>query len=508
MSEESFPDSVSIADEIERVDRAVCLFRTGETVTVAVSGGCDSVALLRGLATYAPKRRLSLRIAHLDHSLRPESAAEARFVSALAAELSVGCTLGKIDVGRIAEAEGWSIEEAARRARYSFLAQVSWQIGASAVALGHQADDQAETVLMNFIRGAGLDGLKGMTPVGRFPLDGGEIAALLGRENLQPARADAALPRIVRPLLFTTRSAIEGLLEAGAIAYVEDSSNLDRRMLRNRLRHEVLPLLEEINPGLRRTLVRNASLVASDLSFLEQCTSEALGRSLQEVEEERRFSEESWRDLHPAVQRRLIRREVARLGLLREFGARHVEEVRRAIADGRRPAGLPANVQLRRSAGWFALGRGEPRTMMSSHAFEPIAMEVPGEARLPGRWELTARVRERRHDDPSADLGPWRTALDADVVGTRLEIRCRRPGDRMRPLGMGGHRKKLQDLFVDRRVPRKLRDGWPIVEAEGEIVWVPGLSVSHSARLTDSSRRVLRLDVGPTRGTGPSGEAG
>ena len=243
------------------------VFEMGAPLVVGVSGGADSLCLLHALhalRALAPELGLRLHVAHLDHGLRATSAADAAWVRALCVAWELPCTLDRCDVRALAEREGRSLEDAARQARYRFLAQVARQVGARAVAVGHTADDQAETVLLHLIRGTGLEGLAGMAPDAAWPLPDEQ-----GTDGL----------RLLRPLLALTRADTEAYCAAVGLTPRQDESNRDLAYARNRVRLELLPLLRELNPGITATLGRTAAAIAGDVAALRSVELRGLGRN-------------------------------------------------------------------------------------------------------------------------------------------------------------------------------------------------------------------------------------
>jgi tRNA(Ile)-lysidine synthase len=490
------PDLVAA---IRAADAAGGLFAGDETVVVGVSGGPDSLALLHALRAYAPERALRLQVAHLDHMLRPESTADAAFVAQLAADWGLPAALGARDVAALAADRGRGLEDAAREARYAFLAAVAADAGAARVAVAHQADDQAETVLMNIVRGTGLAGLRGMAPLAGWPVSARTIAELTDR----PAPASRPWPpRVVRPFLAVTRLEVLAYLRGHGLEARGDVTNRDPSFLRNRLRHDVMPLLESINPRVREALLRLAATAADEMAFLEAAVDRAWPSVVAEEDPPLRIALSGWRAQPPAVQRHLLRRALSRLGPAeRDVGWDGIEATRRLIDAG--PPGaslsLPGGVRLVRGYEHAELDVGQRALPPLRLSEEPIPLVVPGDLALPGGWHVSALARDRRPDDlPTAGDG-WTALLDADVVGPRLGVRSRRPGDRFRPLGMAGHHKSLQDLFVDARVDRQAREGWPLLVKlpEDAILWVPGQRLDEAARLRPEARHLLVVTVHP-----------
>ncbi len=469
----SAPGPSSLVAAIRLADQEHRLFTPGECLMVGMSGGPDSVALAAALRQYAPERALQLHIAHLDHMLRPDSAADAAYVLQLAQAWSIPAIVEARDVASLAARTGHGLEQAARLARYAFLAQAAAEVGAATVVVAHHADDQAETLLMNLIRGSGLEGLKAMTPVARYPLTADEIERTLGR-GLVPMPE-----RLVRPLLDVSRSTILAYLGQLGLPVRDDPSNRDLRFLRNRVRHQILPLLEKENPRLREALRRTSQLVADDLALLEPLVEEAWQQCAGSRAGATCFRRAVWDGLPPALQRRLLRRAVTSLPGLRPLGAEHIEALRLA-ASGRPHPGLPGGLRLEGNEQAFWLTRDEP-SPPPPLGQEPITIPAGGRLALPAGWTLVVHRGTAGQSPPPASA--WTAVVDARLASQGLAVRGRRPGDRLAPAGMKGRHQRLQDLFVDRRVPRAEREAWPLVVLGDEVIWVPGLRLSERASM-------------------------
>lgn len=481
-------DEPFLVSVIRRTDQAVGLFEAGETVLVGMSGGHDSVALVDALRLYAPERRLSLCIAHLDHMLRPDSAADAAYVAHLAAEWDLPAFVETWDVGQLAAESGRGLEEAARLARYAFLAKVAATLQAQTVAVAHHADDQVETVLMNLIRGAGLEGLRAMMPVSPYPLSGEEIRELLGQPlDNQPSR-------LVRPLFAVWRPNILAYLRQRGLAGRDDPTNRDPRFLRNRVRHQLLPILEQENPRFREALWRTSQLVADELAALELLADQAWREAAATGSSPVRFRLAAWQKLPAAVQRRLLRRAVGQWAPKSTFGWEHIEAMRLALS-GQPPPGLPAGLRLHVDQGefWFAAGEAPPPPRLGPEA---IPLPEGGRICLPGGWAIRVR-RGEAGTPPPAVSSPWMVLLDPALLGPGLAVRGRRAGDRIAPAGMGGRHRRIQDIFVDHRVPRAERDGWPLLVVGEEVIWVPGLRLAERARAPSAGQPWIHVTVEP-----------
>ncbi len=472
----------------EQVAQAIAqgaLWAPGETVVVAVSGGADSLCLLHVLRALQPRHGGRLHVAHLDHCFRgTESSAEAARVAVLAGEWELPATVGAVDVPALMGRERLSAEEAARRARYRFLVGVAAAVGAAAIALGHTADDQAETVLMHIVRGSGLAGLRGMRPAS--PL------APWMREGLALERP----PRLARPLLSLTRAQTAAYCAAAGLSPAQDAWNQDPRFLRVRLRQEVLPLLETINPRVRAALLRLAELAARQEEDLERLLDERWPALAAREGEVVRLDLAAWRGLPPTLRLQALRRAVGQV-------RGHQEDltweaaVAAALLDERAVGGeaaLAEDLVARREYGAIAVGR---RAALVGASPWPelgaglVPLKVPGRTDLPGGHALLAEALPREQADYRA-AGSLEAYLDARSCGARLWLRTRRPGDRFRPLGLGGQ-KKLQDFLIDEKVPRAERDRVPLVVSPRGIAWVVGYRLDERFRVRPETRRVLRL---------------
>jgi len=410
----------------------------GETLVVALSGGADSVALTDVLSTLSRRNAFRLVPAHLDHGLRPDSAEDAAFCARLCHELGLELRLGHADVRARSRRDHLSLEDAARRARYAFLRTVQQEEGAVAIAVAHTRDDQAETLLLRLLRGSGATGLSAM----------------------RPRRDD-----VIRPLLGVSRQAVRRHLATRRLGFREDPTNADPAYLRNRVRHELLPLLEtRFNPGIRDTLARTASLLADEAALLGGLA-EALWRRAGRVEEGVALAQRSVLAGEPRPLLRLaLRRALAEAGGLEGVSAVHVEKlaslVRSPSASGRRlplPGGREAQVV-------FDELRLGPRFTPA----RPFALKVsvPGRVELPDGTALLAEAAR----GPAVSNGTT-AVVAAPEGGAELVVRTRRPGDRVR---FRGRQISLKRFLVNQRVGAFRRAGLPLVAAGSQVLFVPG----------------------------------
>ena len=470
---------------------------------VAASGGADSVALLHVLHGLAKRRRWRLTVAHLNHGLRAAAGADAAFVADSARRLGLPCVVGRARVAAMARRRGISVEMAAREARYAFFARTAKRIGATTVAVAHTADDQAETVLLRLLRGAGAAGLAG-------------IAWTSFHHGL----------RIVRPLLDASRGDVLAYLNTHALEWREDESNTDRVIPRNRVRHDLLPLLErEFNPRVRDALLRVSRLVGDDNAFLDGVASSlrrAFGKGLGPNE----LEVEQMQACTPALRRRVIRlwlREagvaetaldfetIERVSLFTQTGFGRVgrdgspsrpQTPQRGVPTSECTSRAPRSLGL--ADGWRIV-RGKAAFRVERSAKQPdrpvkVRLNIPGETIVAGlglriRAEVGPGVIRARGSKPGSL--PASASLSAAAWrGRAVYVRTWRPGDRLRLFGLAGS-KKVQDILVDAKVPRDARSQLPLIECGGELVWLPGYRIAREWAVPEGAAAALQLTIRP-----------
>lgn len=470
------------------------LLTGGESVVVGVSGGPDSLCLLHVLHTLAPRLKLTLTVAHLNHQLRGDEAqADAEFVQAVARRWHIPAVVKSQNVASLAARRKQSIEETARQVRYAFLWQAAQTSGSTKIAVGHNADDQAETVLMHFLRGSGLLGLRGMQP-----------AVNIGRLRLHPDDRPAAAgspPRLIRPLLETSRTQIEAYCRENDLSPRLDRTNLDTTYFRNRLRHELFPVLESFNPNIRETLRRTARVVAAEIRLMDQQRHRVWPTVVQtESTGHVTFDTQSWRNLPLALKRSTLRHAIERLRReLRDIRFDHIERAIELVETGQRgaQASLPQGLQLTVGYRSFTLAgpAWRPRSDIPQIS-AAVTLNLPGETQLPGSpWKVMASIEAADTTSPQAirPASGWEACLDADSVGQPLILRPRQPGDKFCPLGMAGRHKKINEFMIDEKIPTRWRNRLPLLVGQGRILWVCGYRPDERARINSSTTRVLYL---------------
>ncbi len=484
---------MDILRDVQHAIEQYRLLESGARVVVGVSGGPDSVTLLHVLHRLAEPLNLTLHVAHLNHSLRgAEADGDADFVAALAAEWGLPCSVERVDVQAVAEREKLPVEEAARQARYTFLYQVAQQIGATHIAVGHNADDQAETVLMHVLRGAGLAGLRGMLPATRL-----RDYHLLAAKLKPPAEV-----MLIRPLLYIPRSAIEAYCAEQQLTTRFDRSNLDTTFFRNRLRHEVLPYLARLNPGIAQRLCHLAEVARADYDVLHEFVRVAWDTLLiKESPDMLAFSLAGWREQPLAIQRAIVRCAAYKLrSSLRDVNFIHIEEAVRIAQYGVTGAQATLPQGLRLTVGYSSVtiaGENVLNLPPEKPWLAPgvsLAVPVPGEIALPNGWRLHTQDVPRWNLEAIADnCNPLVAWMDADILGKAPVLRTRRRGDTFQPQGMQGATVRLSDLLTNVKIPRPWRNYLPLIEAGGHVLWVVGIRLSEMAAVRATTRRVVYL---------------
>lgn len=460
------------------------LLTRGDCIIVAVSGGPDSLTLLHLLLALRDEWQLQLHVAHLNHQLRgAESDADAEFVTQLARKWGLPATVESRDIAAHAHDRKLSIEEAARKIRYAFLADVAQRVGSNIITVAHNADDQVETVLMHLLRGSGLAGLRGM-----------QYRSLMIDYQLQ----------LIRPLLDVTRAEIEAYCKDNSLIPRFDRSNLDTTLFRNRLRHEVLPYLESINPKFREILAHTSLSISDDYDYLESQAQDAFPQVTRHADDATIFNRGAWRQLHPALQRMILRIAILQLRSdLRDIDWTHIEDARRVALD--KGAGAVATLPhgLRLVIGYDQFIVGDAQQQVSALDFpqlneECVSLPEIGLLSLPrSNWVVEiARAEQSSLPLPKEELGwslVWTATFDAQKITNHLVLRRRRAGDRFQPAGMSGHSKSVHELMIDEKIPRVVREKMPLLADSEKILWVCGYRVDERARATDKTRRILQV---------------
>lgn len=456
-----------VTEAVRRFIRSHEMLLGGESLLLAVSGGVDSIVMLELLSRIAGPLGSNIGVAHFDHGLRPTSGADADFVRELARKMRLKAFVGSADIRKIVEDGGGSIEEVARRERYAFLERIARRHKFNVVMTGHTADDNAETLMMNLLRGSGVTGLAGIPPTRRI---GSEVI-------------------LARPMLGITRRQVEEFAAHLRLAWREDESNASQEFTRNRVRAELMPVLRDFNPAILDVLNTTASLMRDVDRYLSGVVDASLETVL--VEETRQGERTSidamkLRHLHPAVRGEVVQRVVSDTFSIPPISSKTVERV----------LGLMwKDTGARASLG----GRHEALRDRDRIVFylRPVVVRdidkefVPGDEVEAGEMLLTTSLIDGK---PTFSSDSAVEFVAADALPEKLTIRSWREGDIFRPLGMKGKEKKLSDFLIDRKVPLD-RKGEVLVVADGEaILWVCGMQIDERYRIGPETKRSMRME--------------
>ena len=449
------------------------LLDQGDRLVVGVSGGLDSMVLLHLLNTYRQEYNLSLVIAHVNHGLRPdESEKEAELVQEESRRLGLPFEYGQFNVKEFQKARGLSPQDAARRIRFRFFNDLFRKHGAQKITLGHNADDQVETVLLRLIRGSGLRGLKGMLPI---------------RQG-----------KVIRPLLETWRREIESFAIQNGIPFLQDSSNLKKNYLRNKLRLDLIPLIEkEYQPNFKKVIVKTSTILKEEDDYLERGAEEAYQTIVHEQNGMLFFRFSEFQSIHRAIQWRVVQKMLGRIyngGMETEVGAWWDGDSIDSKLSHPSPSlflELPHGVYLEKRYDMVFLGKGRVKPIPP---FE-VELTTPGHTFIE-EIEKEVVVEQIDRGDQFGDLigDPNTALLDYQSLQSPLKVRNFRPGDRFQPLGVKGN-QKLKEFFIDHKVPRFERPKIPILTSGERIAWVVGYRIDERFKVTDQTKRILRVEV-------------
>ncbi len=431
----------------------------GAHIVVGVSGGADSMALLHLLNGFAGEQGWSITAVHVHHGLRGEEADRDRnFVQEICQEWKIPCKVYYFDVSKEAKARGLGTEEAGRLLRYEAFEQ---ERQGGMIAVAHNKNDQGETVLMRLCRGAGVSGLTGIRPVREF---------------------------IIRPLLFCTRKEIEEYCQDKGLSYCEDSTNRENNYTRNRIRNQVLPLLEEIYPKATEHIAQTAEIMTEEEEFLQEQARVLFIRALKKSDEnEIVLDAECLRSMHPAMGKRVLAMAFDALEGKKDIGSVHYELLVGLLGqESGKSLYLPNHIIAELSYGALILKKVRE---MSSHFSYPLPLNqeiyVP-EAKLFVGTCLCTKKRTQKSQDSCTKV------FDYDKIGCALFCRTRQNGDR---LAIKNGRKKLKDFLIDEKIPREERDRLPLIATEDDVLWVVNQRVSAAYLPDENTKKFLTVQI-------------
>ena len=458
---------ITMEDQVYRTIRKYGMLAPDDHVIVAVSGGVDSVALLLCLHKLAPRLRLSLTVAHLNHRIRgPEADADEEFVYRISADLGLACVSESIEVKHEAAETKQNLEELARRRRYDFLRRIARRLGAQKIAVGHTLNDQAETALFRYIRGSGIEGLSAIHPV----VDG----------------------MIIRPLLECPRDRIVDYLKRRGISFREDSTNNDLRHSRNRIRRELIPYLERnFNPRLIRTLAVEAGMARETWAFLESQAKDCFRNLSRPVDGGISLEINGLICLHPAMQKLVLRLALREsTGSLRGIVSSHIESALALCRErqGGRRIRLPGGSAAVRQFDKLLILKREPAV---SPAFS-YELTLPGSCRVAEAGLIFRAAMCSTPDRQTIkDMCVTRAFLEQALLPGILTIRSRAPGDRY---GGEGHRK-VKKMLIDQKIPSAIRQALPMVAAGKNVIWIPGFRPARAYEARPGSDGCIMIEI-------------
>ncbi len=463
------------------------LFRANDRVLLGISGGPDSVALLSLVfhANHISNIYSNLCLAHLNHLLRgEESEQDEQFVRELAKQFNLSLIVEQRNIRKFARRRKLSLEEVAREERYKFLEAVAEKIGAGVIAVGHTADDNAETILHRIIRGTGILGLNGMSP----------------KRRLTPF----STIDLVRPLLFSWRKDIIAYLNTLNLSYRTDSTNLAKDKFRSRVRTELIPLLERnYNAGVKKSLIKLGEISIQSYDFLKSQADVLFEKILlNKIDNTNKVFKEIILDIQilkktPAVLQQIIIREaVITLGIpLKKFGRKHYGDILDLInlERGFINRSIKDYLNVRIKDNKLYLSRGKYHTE-EKPILEEVKLKIPGETRLDViKYKVKTEIREMENgflEEFKGSKTEYEEAVDFKKIRIPLTVRTREQGDKFWPLGSKGY-KKLKDFFIDYKIPRMERDTVPIVTMHGQPIWIVGYRIDDRIRIAEETKKLL-----------------
>lgn len=450
------------------------MLQQGDKIVVGVSGGPDSVALLHILQNLSKEYNLTLWVAHLNHLLRQDEADEdALFVQRLSDKFGLESIIERIAVAKTKK-PSYSLEQEARYIRYEFLCKTANKVGATKIALGHQVDDNIETILMWLLRGCGPQGFKGIPPI----------------------RQINSKYQIIRPLIKITPSEIYNYLKEYNLEFRVDSSNLKKDYLRNKIRLELLPELAEYNPQIRESLKRLSALWQMDDDCLINIAQKAKQEVMQGID---RINITALTTYHKAIQSRILKMAIEEIkGDLKGISYQQIKAILDLITAQypQKRLDLTDGIEIERIYQQLIIKKRVP-SFVPEERFEYL-IYVPGETRIK-QWMIKTQIKEwglgfGMLDVDSVNKNNTIACLDYNKLSLPIMIRNRRQGDRFQPYGLTGT-KKIKDFFIDLKIPLSQRDVIPLIVDKEKIVWVVGYRIDDRVKITNNTKNIVKIKI-------------
>ena len=462
-----------LEQEVLKIIQQYDLVETGDKIIIGVSGGPDSVCLLHILGKLSSDLNISLFAVHINHMLRGEESNEdERYVTELCSRLSIPLTVKKIDIKKISQEKGISLEEAGREIRYLEFELEAQRHSAEKIAVAHNKNDQAETVLMHIIRGSGLDGLKGM---------------------------DIKRKKLIRPLLFTERKDIEEYCVQNSLNPRVDSSNLESVYTRNKVRLELIPAIDSIfKTDISKSISKMAVLIKDDSDFIEEQVDSLYRKCITKSE-----ASEIWLNLkilktiHPAERKRILRNALKSVNFdLKGIEAVHIDSIVNLVLDGKTGSELhlPSDIRVKKS--YQELCIFIKQEFKKPYNYD-IVLIIPGTTSIDGPGIRVVASLVEKSDNIGKFIIIKDNSLiqyfDFDSLKKGITIRNRKEGDIFKPNKSNG-KKKIKEYFIDNKIPRDKRDEIPLIANNNEIVWVVGYKISDKFKVTENTKTILKLE--------------
>lgn len=471
---------MEIIDRVKKTIKKYSLISQNDHILIGLSGGPDSVCLLKILSLLKDEFDIKISAAYIDHGLRAEEILyEKRICHDLCNSLNIPYIEKSIDVKNYIEKTGINKQQAARELRYSAFYDIATYINANKIALGHNADDQAETIIMRILRGAGPTGLSGIPPI-RFY-----------KKNFNGYKV-----YIIRPLIEIKRTDIEKFLQKEKLIFAIDSSNLKDEYLRNKIRHFVMPFFKKINKDIVKTLCKTADILRDEERYFDLTVTKSLMKLISRKSDEHiELFLSPLESMDTVLMRRVLRRAIDETIGLKGINFYHIEEIINLIKWGK--AGdrlyLPHNIRVIKGYSNLVLTCRRPQKVA------PFLLNLQEESILKeSSIVLQSDLLDINNLKDYGD-GKKSASLDFDKLRPPLKIRGRRNGDFFYPLGLG-KKKKIQDFFVDEKIPRDERDSIPLlVDSSNNIVWIVGYRVDDRYKVDKNTKRVLKLTIKPLK---------
>lgn len=438
-----------IFKKVENFIKEKQLIEDGDRILLAVSGGPDSTFLFHFFLNYLKKKKIEIKVAYIHHHLRKEAEKEVNFVKEMAEKFNIEFYREDIRI------KGKNIEKKAREKRYEKLYEIAKKIDCNKIATGHTLDDNAETVIYNFLRGSGITGLSGILSKNKL-YENSEIY-------------------VIRPLLCLKKKEIVDFLEKHKIEYLIDSSNLSLSFFRNRIRNEIIPFLEKYNPKIKKQLFKMADIIQKEEEFLKKYTEKIAEDILKEEGEKIIVDVEKFKKLDIAIQRRISGYIYRKIKKTPYINYQVVEKIRKYIENGKKEIDEE-----------ILKGKGR-----KTEGFE-FKLNIPGKTEF-GDFLILSEFVEFS-EDIFKNPEKFTQYFDFSKIKGDIIVRNRKKGDKFLPLGMKNY-KKLSRYMIDKKIPKSQRDKILIFENNGEIMWVSGYQISEKFKVEKDSKKILKIEV-------------